>query len=94
MQSDEVAKRIFTAVDADGDGRVTLAELEPYLLSRDAWRKKADVQALFSALDADKDGGITQEELRAGLGHSAGGTPTPRPPPAPPPSHTPLLTRP
>ena len=85
MQSDEVAKRIFTAVDADGDGRVTLAELEPYLLSRDTWRKTADVQALFSALAADKDGGITQEELRAGLGHSAAGAPRP---PVPPPSQT------
>ena len=55
MSPEEVAGRIFSAVDADADGSVTRTELEDYLLSRDAWRKKEDVAVLFEALDADGD---------------------------------------
>ena len=64
---DKVVANIFEAVDADADGKMTRGELESYLLSRDAWRTKADVAVLFSALDGDGDGGITRDELRAAL---------------------------
>ena len=76
MSPEEVAGRIFSAVDADRDGSVTRTELEDYLLSRDAWRKKEDVAVLFEALDADGDGNVTLAELRAGIDGAAGaGTP-------------------
>lgn len=75
MPPNDVAALMFKALDANADGKVTLAELEAYLLSRDAWLKKEDVAALFSALDTAGDGGITLANLHAGFDATATGKP-------------------
>ena len=48
------ADEMFKTLDADGDGKATVAESD------------AAAAARFTALDADKDGMLTIEEYRAG----------------------------
>ena len=55
--------KLFAAIDADGDGVITRAEMEDAILA-------------FARLDEDKDGKLTKEEAGAtggGHGHSHGG---------------------
>ncbi|MDT8267092.1 EF-hand domain-containing protein, partial [Roseomonas sp. DSM 102946] len=55
------AEALFRAADANGDGRVTLAELQPV------------AQAFFRMADRNGDGTLTPDELRpAGHGASRG----------------------
>lgn len=53
MKDEMGASRMFTRSDANGDGKVTLAEAEAAALSK------------FDAADANKDGTVTPEERRA-----------------------------
>jgi Ca2+-binding EF-hand superfamily protein len=49
---------MFRAMDANSDGQVTLAEVQPF------------AQARFRAMDANADGAVTREELpQRGHGH-------------------------
>lgn len=86
--SPDDADNIFDALDADGDGKLTLDELQSYLMARDSWCNAEDAANLFASLDADKDGVVSREELRAGLKRHAAEKPllawlmALRPPPA------------
>ena len=61
--------RLFSAMDRDGDGMVTSAELTAGL---GAAGSTAAAALLFSAADRDGDGVITRDEMRAGLSTAAG----------------------
>ena len=61
------AEHIFSALDANHDGNLSLDELKHYLMSRDAWCTKEDVTALFKQLDRNKDKKVTLDELKAGF---------------------------
>jgi hypothetical protein len=52
----------FTEADADGDGKLTLAEFESF---HDILRQKLDALA-FADLDTDGDGALSQAEVAAG----------------------------
>ena len=58
----ESTNKLFAAIDADGDGVITKAEMEDAILA-------------FARLDEDKDGKLTKEEAGAtgGGGHGHGG---------------------
>ena len=84
----EQADAIMSALDVNGDGFITLAEAESYLMARSAWCTKEEVAELLLRFDANKDGKITREELVQGLAeHSSSPPPLERlmalkPPPA------------
>ncbi|HEY6864234.1 MAG TPA: EF-hand domain-containing protein [Burkholderiales bacterium] len=64
--------RHFDAIDADGDGRVTAAEIRAWRRSdrsrgdREAGRR-AGFDHLFRRADADGDGALSRDEARRGL---------------------------
>jgi len=51
----------FAAMDADGDGAVTLAEFTAFAQTRAATR----AERMFTRVDADGDGMVTQAEIEA-----------------------------
>ena len=53
-QTAEHGARMFKRMDADGDGRISVAESEAFRASR------------FERLDANADGSVTMEEIRDG----------------------------
>ena len=61
---DRVADAIFKALDANADGKLSQLELQGYLMSRDAWLKKEDVDPIFAALDVNGDNSLSRDELR------------------------------
>ena len=61
----EDADAVFTVIDEDGDGSITVTELTNHL-SKAGYNDKA-IETVFSKLDADSDGELTKEELRAGF---------------------------
>lgn len=73
----------FTAIDADKDGRVTVAELRAFLLAyatTDAERAalkaenpKFDPAITILMADTNRDGGVSEEEWVAYGGHGGGG---------------------
>jgi hypothetical protein len=73
----------FTAIDADKDGRVTVAELRAFRAAHartDAERAalkaenpKFDPQITIRMADADRDGGVSEAEWVAYGGHGGGG---------------------
>ena len=72
---DRVADLIFKALDANADGKLSQLELQGYLMSRDAWLKKEDVDPIFAALDVNGDNSLSRDELRNGLASTAGEKP-------------------
>jgi calcium-dependent protein kinase len=53
----------FSAMDADGDGKVTLKELKDALMSADPTVSEQDAVRIMNAVDVDNDGTISYEEL-------------------------------
>ena len=49
---------LFKKADANGDGKLSLAEFKTFCT-------KGDAEAKFAAADTDKDGFVTPEELKA-----------------------------
>jgi Ca2+-binding EF-hand superfamily protein len=60
----KIAQRVFEKGDADGDGKLTKAELTSALPKHDA---SDALDALFEDADGDGDGAITQAEFQASL---------------------------
>jgi Ca2+-binding EF-hand superfamily protein len=60
-----MARIIFSLMDADGDGKLTLQE----------WQ--AAHERIFKAMDTDHDGTVTLEEMEAFM-HGTGGPASPR----------------
>ena len=60
-------EHIFTALDANSDGSLSLDELKHYLMSRDAWCTKESVAELFQQLDGNNDNMVTLAELKGGF---------------------------
>jgi hypothetical protein len=58
---EERGRSMFRALDADGDGRLTLAEITPF------------AEAMFRARDANADGVLTRGEAMPRHGHHRGG---------------------
>ena len=61
----EDADAVFTVIDEDGDGSITVTELTNHL-SKAGYNDKA-IETVFSKLDTDSDGELTNEELRKGF---------------------------
>lgn len=61
----EDADAVFTVIDEDGNGSITVTELTNHL-SKAGYNDQA-IQTVFAKLDADSDGELTKEELRAGF---------------------------
>ena len=61
--SAEERNELFTAADADGDGKLNATE---FATLHDLVRQKMDQQR-FARLDTDHDGALTSAELEAGL---------------------------
>jgi calmodulin len=57
----------FTAMDSDGDGMITAAELKALLGSQGQELTDDTVAAMFGLIDADGDGKVTRDELKAYL---------------------------
>jgi len=72
--STDVAEKVLSYLDSNGDGSVSSDELSTGLSSTDS--SSADSSKVFSALDTNKDGTISLDELTASL------QPAPSPPPA------------
>ncbi len=69
--ADEAKKKgPFMAADADGDGKVTLAE---YVTAVKGKLDDTAAKAKFAELDKDKNGALTREEFNAGGGEKKGG---------------------
>ena len=88
MSVEERADSIFSALDADSNGTISVKELEGYLLARDAWLTSEGVTDIMLALDTNQDGVVTREELVDGLKNQSSGPPpldrmmATRPPPS------------
>lgn len=59
------ADAVFSIIDVDGDGTISLNELMRHLTK--AGYNVAAVTKVFSKLDADGDGSLTKDELREGF---------------------------
>uniref|UniRef100_A0A7S0LRG3 EF-hand domain-containing protein n=1 Tax=Coccolithus braarudii TaxID=221442 RepID=A0A7S0LRG3_9EUKA len=59
------ADAIFTIIDQNGDGEISMAELGEHL--QKAGYNEAAVQVIYDKLDIDANGDISREELRAGF---------------------------
>jgi len=59
------ADAVFTILDVNGDGSITLAELQAHLAK--AGYSQAAIDVVFKKLDSDADGAISRDELRAGF---------------------------
>ena len=59
------AQEVFDSLDADGDGRLSLSEMEARLL--ESGLEPDDVAQLFSLLDSDGDGFVDRAEFGAGF---------------------------
>lgn len=57
----------FRAADADGDGKLTVAELQALLARLGEPMDDATAARLIGAMDADNDGMVTREEMAAFL---------------------------
>ena len=62
----ELARELFTSVDADEDGSISLDELSSALAKNEKARG-FDPKALFQMLDSDANGGVSQSELESTL---------------------------
>lgn len=63
---------MFSALDTNGDGFLTLEELTAYLKDRGN-RAQEEIDSLFKLMDKDGDGKVTQEEVAAAVTESEGG---------------------
>ena len=54
---------LFTTLDINSSGEITIDELRAYMLSKDPKVTEEQVQDRFNLMDRDKDGGITKMEL-------------------------------
>merc|ERR1719440_527135 len=61
----EDADAVFSVIDVNGDGSVSMDELTSHLMK--SGYNEAAVQKVFEKLDTDKDGELSKEELRAGF---------------------------
>jgi hypothetical protein len=59
------ADTIFSVIDIDGDGTITLEELSNHM-SKSGYADDV-VEKIFSKFDINKDGGVSRDEFRAGL---------------------------
>jgi Ca2+-binding EF-hand superfamily protein len=59
------ADTIFSVIDIDGDGTITLEELSSHL-TKSGYADDV-VEKIFSKFDINKDGGVSRDEFRAGL---------------------------
>lgn len=59
----DIAGRLITAADGDGDGALSLTEIQTALGATPSDR----LAAAFNSVDADSDGKVSAEELTAGL---------------------------
>jgi Ca2+-binding EF-hand superfamily protein len=59
------ADTIFSVIDIDGDGTITLEELSTHMTK--AGYASDVVGKIFSKFDINKDGGVSRDEFRAGL---------------------------
>jgi Ca2+-binding EF-hand superfamily protein len=57
--------KMFSKIDADGDGKITKAEMEQAFANRPGGTQKAD--QLFAAMDPDGTGSITKDQFAAGM---------------------------
>lgn len=86
------ARELYSAYDADHDGRLTHEELRRLLgdadvgnaLTRGAW-----VSGIFERTDTDRDGSLTFEEIEGVVRDRSAEPAGPMPPPAPPPRRSP-----
>merc|ERR1719409_848363 len=63
------ADEVFDAIDANGDGAISLEELRSHLAG--LGYSSAAVQAMFDGLDTNGDGSVSRDELRAGFQRSS-----------------------
>lgn len=68
-QAAEKKKGPFLTADADGDGKVTVAE---YVASVKGKQDDAAAKAKFAELDTNKDGSLSREEFAAAAGGKKG----------------------
>ena len=66
------ADEVFDAIDANGDGAISLEELRSHLAG--SGYSPAAVQAMFDGLDTNGDGSVSRDELRAGFQRSSSAT--------------------
>ena len=59
------ADEVFDAIDANGDGAISLEELRSHLAG--SGYSSAAVQAMFDGLDTNGDRSVSRDELRAGI---------------------------
>jgi Ca2+-binding EF-hand superfamily protein len=59
------ADTIFSVIDIDGDGTITLEELSNHM-TKSGYANNV-VEKIFSKFDINKDGGVSRDEFRAGL---------------------------
>lgn len=69
QETDAEADAVFEVLDTNGDGKISLEELESHLFG--SGYSKAAITSMFETLDANSDGGISREELRTGFGRYA-----------------------
>ena len=56
---------MFSVIDENGDGGISLEELTKHLLK--SGYNEAAVQKVFDKLDTDKSGELSRDELRSGF---------------------------
>ena len=66
------ADEVFDAIDANGDGAISLEELRSHLAG--LGYSSAAVQAMFDGLDTNGDRSVSRDELRAGFQRSSSAT--------------------
>ena len=66
------ADEVFDAIDANGDGAISLEELRSHIAG--SGYSPAAVQAMFDGLDTNGDGSVSRDELRAGFQRSSSAT--------------------